>query len=100
MYRKYITQHFARIRDSCKSNPNLARNLPGGEPRPYADVARHSLHPFALRRFPERICFFLKGEDDMARPDGPIAVCVINLEGGVGKSTISALLAMASQETD
>lgn len=29
----------------------------------------------------------------MARPDGPITVCVINLKGGVGKSTISALLA-------
>jgi chromosome partitioning protein len=28
----------------------------------------------------------------MARPNGPIAVCVINLKGGVGKSTISALL--------
>lgn len=29
----------------------------------------------------------------MARPDGPVVVCVINLKGGVGKSTISALLA-------
>jgi chromosome partitioning protein len=29
----------------------------------------------------------------MARPNGPITVCVINLKGGVGKSTISALLA-------
>lgn len=29
----------------------------------------------------------------MARPGGPITVCVINLKGGVGKSTISALLA-------
>ena len=29
----------------------------------------------------------------MARPNGPVAVCVINLKGGVGKSTISALLA-------
>jgi chromosome partitioning protein len=29
----------------------------------------------------------------MARPGGPVAVCVINLKGGVGKSTISALLA-------
>lgn len=29
----------------------------------------------------------------MARPEGPISVCVINLKGGVGKSTISALLA-------
>lgn len=29
----------------------------------------------------------------MARPDGPLTVCVINLKGGVGKSTISALLA-------
>jgi chromosome partitioning protein len=29
----------------------------------------------------------------MARPNGPVAVCVINLKGGVGKSTIAALLA-------
>ena len=29
----------------------------------------------------------------MARPDGRITVCVINLKGGVGKSTIAALLA-------
>ncbi|PPT56893.1 ParA family protein [Xanthomonas arboricola] len=29
----------------------------------------------------------------MARPNGPLTVCVINLKGGVGKSTISALLA-------
>lgn len=29
----------------------------------------------------------------MARPNGPVIVCVINLKGGVGKSTISALLA-------
>jgi chromosome partitioning protein len=29
----------------------------------------------------------------MARPGGPVTVCVINLKGGVGKSTISALLA-------
>jgi chromosome partitioning protein len=29
----------------------------------------------------------------VARPDGPITICVINLKGGVGKSTISALLA-------
>ena len=28
----------------------------------------------------------------MAREEGPIVVCVINLKGGVGKSTISALL--------
>ncbi|MGO6783313.1 ParA family protein [Rhizobium ruizarguesonis] len=28
----------------------------------------------------------------MARPNGPLVVCVINLKGGVGKSTISALL--------
>ena len=28
----------------------------------------------------------------MARPNGPVVVCVINLKGGVGKSTISALL--------
>ena len=34
----------------------------------------------------------LKGKP-MARVDGPITVCVINLKGGVGKSTISALLA-------
>lgn len=29
----------------------------------------------------------------MARNNGPVTVCVINLKGGVGKSTISALLA-------
>ncbi|MFL6389484.1 MAG: ParA family protein [Terriglobales bacterium] len=29
----------------------------------------------------------------MARPDGPVTVCVINLKGGIGKSTIAALLA-------
>jgi chromosome partitioning protein len=29
----------------------------------------------------------------MARKNGPVTVCVINLKGGVGKSTISALLA-------
>jgi chromosome partitioning protein len=29
----------------------------------------------------------------MARSDGPVTVCVINLKGGVGKSTIAALLA-------
>ena len=29
----------------------------------------------------------------MAREGGPVTVCVINLKGGVGKSTISALLA-------
>jgi chromosome partitioning protein len=29
----------------------------------------------------------------MARTDGPLVVCVINLKGGVGKSTIAALLA-------
>lgn len=29
----------------------------------------------------------------MARADGPVVVCVINLKGGVGKSTIAALLA-------
>lgn len=28
----------------------------------------------------------------MARKNGPLAICVINLKGGVGKSTISALL--------
>lgn len=32
----------------------------------------------------------------MARKNGPIVVCVINLKGGVGKSTISALLARYS----
>jgi chromosome partitioning protein len=34
-----------------------------------------------------------KLESLMSRPDGPIIVCVINLKGGVGKSTITALLA-------
>lgn len=29
----------------------------------------------------------------MARPNGPLTVCVINLKGGVGKSTITTLLA-------
>ena len=29
----------------------------------------------------------------MAQPNGPVGVCVINLKGGVGKSTIAALLA-------
>jgi cellulose biosynthesis protein BcsQ len=29
----------------------------------------------------------------MARPDGPVSVCLISLKGGVGKSTICALLA-------
>jgi chromosome partitioning protein len=29
----------------------------------------------------------------MARQNGPVSICVINLKGGVGKSTISALLA-------
>lgn len=28
----------------------------------------------------------------MARPNGPITICIINLKGGVGKSTIAALL--------
>lgn len=32
-------------------------------------------------------------ENGMARRDGPIVICVINMKGGVGKSTISALLA-------
>lgn len=39
----------------------------------------------------------------MARPDGPLTVCVINLKGGVGKSTISALLsryALAKRQRD
>lgn len=35
----------------------------------------------------------------MARADGPITVCVINLKGGVGKSTISALLARRGYST-
>lgn len=35
----------------------------------------------------------------MARPDGPITVCVINLKGGVGKSTIAALLARRGYRT-
>ncbi|MFO0255014.1 MAG: ParA family protein [Betaproteobacteria bacterium] len=39
----------------------------------------------------------------MARPNGPLAVCVINLKGGVGKSTIAALLsryAFSSRQKD
>lgn len=39
----------------------------------------------------------------MARKDGPITICVINLKGGVGKSTISALLsrhALMSRKCD
>lgn len=39
----------------------------------------------------------------MARTDGPLVVCVINLKGGVGKSTISALLsryALTSRQRD
>lgn len=39
----------------------------------------------------------------MARPDGPLVVCVINLKGGVGKSTIAALLcrsAYSSRQKD
>lgn len=32
-------------------------------------------------------------ETSMTRANGPLVVCVINLKGGVGKSTISALLA-------
>jgi chromosome partitioning protein len=32
-------------------------------------------------------------EDNMNKQPGPIAICVINLKGGVGKSTIAALLA-------
>ncbi|MBK9199704.1 MAG: ParA family protein [Betaproteobacteria bacterium] len=35
----------------------------------------------------------------MARPNGPLTVCVINLKGGVGKSTISALLARYALST-
>jgi chromosome partitioning protein len=35
----------------------------------------------------------------MARPNGPLTVCVINLKGGVGKSTISALLARNALST-
>lgn len=39
----------------------------------------------------------------MVRPSGPLVVCVINLKGGVGKSTISALLsryALANRKKD
>lgn len=39
------------------------------------------------------------GEGAMARPNGPLTVCVINLKGGVGKSTISALLARNAVST-
>lgn len=35
----------------------------------------------------------------MARENGPIAVCVINLKGGVGKSTITTLLARRAFRT-
>jgi hypothetical protein len=35
----------------------------------------------------------------MARAEGPTVVCVINLKGGVGKSTISALLARRGYST-
>lgn len=35
----------------------------------------------------------------MASPNGPLTVCVINLKGGVGKSTISALLARNALST-
>ena len=35
----------------------------------------------------------------MARAGGPVTVCVINLKGGVGKSTISALLARRGYTT-
>ena len=35
----------------------------------------------------------------MARTDGPVTVCVINLKGGVGKSTIAALLARRGYRT-
>ena len=35
----------------------------------------------------------------MARPGGPVIVCVINLKGGVGKSTIAALLARRAFRT-
>lgn len=35
----------------------------------------------------------------MARAGGPVTVCVINLKGGVGKSTISALLARRGYRT-
>jgi chromosome partitioning protein len=34
-----------------------------------------------------------KEECRMARADGPVSVCIINLKGGVGKSTVCALLA-------
>ena len=39
------------------------------------------------------------GSHAMARPNGPLTVCVINLKGGVGKSTISALLARYALST-
>src|SRR5664279_5407083 len=35
----------------------------------------------------------------MARTDGPATVCVINLKGGVGKSTIASLLARRAYRT-
>lgn len=35
----------------------------------------------------------------MARTGGPVTVCVINLKGGVGKSTIAALLARRGYST-
>jgi chromosome partitioning protein len=39
-----------------------------------------------------RIDFAGWGGGQVARPDGPVTVCVINLKGGVGKSTVAALL--------
>ena len=36
----------------------------------------------------------------MARKHGPVTVCVINLKGGVGKSTIAALLARRAFRRD
>ena len=35
----------------------------------------------------------------MARKGGPVTVCVIDLKGGVGKSTIAALLARSGYRT-
>jgi chromosome partitioning protein len=45
-----------------------------------------------MSRKPNDIVFLWMG-GLMANPNGPVVVCVINLKGGVGKSTIAALLA-------